>query len=107
MKSRATKILETMRNGGKWTVLRVSESMGCTQREAYASMAKLRNAIQIRPGRKDGVFMEYTITEKGLDRLKRVAAIEAAREMRYIPTEPMVNRAMRTVPNSVFSLGAM
>lgn len=97
-------MLQLMTDGKKWTTLRVAETIGCTQKEVYACMSNLRNSLCVRPGPRGPGFSEYTITDTGRQRLRRHASIEAAREMRYIPTEPLVKHAIRTNPTSVFQL---
>lgn len=108
--SRTQKVLKTMKNGDQWTTLRLSEAMGIDLKEAYNSISNLRNAgcvsAEGRPGGKTG-FSSYTITQKGLDRLKRWDAVEAAREMRFVAPKPMVTKTIRSIPNSVFALGAL
>lgn len=108
--SRTQKVLKMMKNGDQWTTNRISEEMGITQKDAYHSISNLRNAGCVSAeGRITGQrgFSSYTITEKGRARIKRWAAVDAARQMVYIAPEPTVKKAIRTVPNSVWALGAM
>jgi DNA-binding Lrp family transcriptional regulator len=112
MTTQTIKALQSLANGEVMTYDQIHQASGCNRKDLTNYMSRLEAAGFIEHKgyiyNERGRFAQFQITEEGRDRLglrdERWAPLP---ESPVIKGESIVARAIRTQPNSVFSIGAM